>query len=508
MGLPEAEPLEAPAPGVPSVQAAATDDHGAGVAQGNRRHGAASCWARTVRAARSITVEPILFSYMFAFMLTSVVEQTFYVDRACRVHLNFSDSVCTHIKDKEHRSELDLVQTEVASFHQYNGIVSNVVPFVLALFLGSWSDRRGRKLFLLLGLAGQTFYFAMLTLVASQASWRLETVLALASFPAALTGSNLAIFASSFSYMADITSTADRTLRIAILDGSYLASMPTGIALGAYLYGSVVNGSFIAMFLINTVIMACTFLYSLLRLKWQTNDSQKPLNGVNFCTDFFDWKHVVESLRSVVRPRANHGRLYLLLIILSMGLYTFQRNERQMSFLYTQKKFHWSTIEFSNFRTFQTATYAAVTLLGAPLLTKLCGLKDSVIVLMGAPAHAIARVIFALAAVPELFYFGAAVSSLGPTVAPVLRSMTSKVVSFEERGKVFAILTVADSAVPLVSSVIYSQVYNATLISYPAAFFWVTVASQGLVFIFILVVHCSMKRTLSSDVQALDVEGK
>lgn len=29
---------------------------------------------------------------------------------------------------------------------------------------------------------------------------------------------------------------------------------------------------------------------------------------------------------------------------------------------------------------------------------------------------------------------GAAVSSLGPTVAPVLRSMTSKVVSVEERG--------------------------------------------------------------------------
>lgn len=39
-------------------------------------------------------------------------------------------------------------------------------------------------------------------------------------------------------------------------------------------------------------------------------------------------------------------------------------------------------------------------------MTKLCGLKDSVIVLIGAPAHAIARVIFALAEVPWLFYFG------------------------------------------------------------------------------------------------------
>lgn len=59
-------------------------------------------------------------------------------------------------------------QVEVASFHQYNGIASNAVPFILALFLGSWSDRRGRKLLLLLGLAGQTYYFAMLALVSSQ----------------------------------------------------------------------------------------------------------------------------------------------------------------------------------------------------------------------------------------------------------------------------------------------------------------------------------------------------
>lgn len=56
----------------------------------------------------------------------------------------------------------------MSSFHQYNGIASNVVPLALALFLGSWSDRRGRKLPLLMGLAGQTYYFIMLAVVATQ----------------------------------------------------------------------------------------------------------------------------------------------------------------------------------------------------------------------------------------------------------------------------------------------------------------------------------------------------
>lgn len=59
---------------------------------------------------------------------------------------------------------------------------------------------------------------------------------------------------------------------------------------------------------------------------------------------------------------------------------------------------------------------------------------------------------------------------------------------FPVLGKVFAILAAADSAVPLVSSVIFTQVYTATIDSYPAAIYWVTVASQALVFLFILYV--------------------
>lgn len=70
----------------------------------------------------------------------------------------------------------------------------------------------------------------------------------------------------------------------------------------------------------------------------------------------------------------------------------------------------------------------------------------------------IARVFFATANVPILFYVGGAISGLGPVVGPIIRSMTSKVVPTTERGKVFAILAVFDNAVPFFSGVLYSQV--------------------------------------------------
>lgn len=105
--------------------------------------------------------------------------------------------------------------------------------------------------------------------------------------------------------------------------------------------------------------------------------------------------------------------------------------------------------------------------------------------MVGAAAHMIARVFFAAAQTPAVFWLGGAVSGLGPVVGPILRSMTSKVVPTEERGKVFALLSVCDNAVPFVSGVLYTQVYNATVGVAPGIFY-LTIATQAVVFVLML----------------------
>lgn len=73
-----------------------------------------------------------------------------------------------------------------------------------------------------------------------------------------------------------------------------------------------------------------------------------------------------------------------------------------------------------------------------------------------------------------------------PIVAPALRSITSKLVPSDERGTIFALLSVCDNAIPLVSGILYTQLYNATMKSYSAAIFWLTISTQLIVFTFIL----------------------
>lgn len=91
---------------------------------------------------QKVTVEPTLFLYMFAFMVTAVVENVFFVYKACTVNHGHPHDVCINIENyKDIKKE---VQSSTADFFQYNSISGHVIPIILALFLGAFSDKRGR----------------------------------------------------------------------------------------------------------------------------------------------------------------------------------------------------------------------------------------------------------------------------------------------------------------------------------------------------------------------------
>lgn len=443
------------------------------------------CW----RVVRHISIEPTMWLYMMAFMTTSVIEQAFFVYKACRVDHEYSEEICRNItSNKTLNAE---VQITVSKFHQWNGIASHVLPIILAFFIGNWSDRRGRKSLLLLGLFGKLIYSFMIVINTVMPSWNVNMIIYTASIPSTLFGADVAIFAACFAYISDISSVEERTFRITILDAAYLSTMPMGIALGSYLFNHVVNFSYTIMFSINSSLLVLAIIYSLLNLQWQTNIKQQPMKGINFFSDFFDLKHVDATIRTMVKRRESKGRLFLWILFLSMSLYAFQRDEKPMSFLYTQLVFKWNVADFSHFRTFQSSFFVIAMLLGVPITSKVLKMKDTWIVVIGTLSHSLARVIFSLAKKPILFYIATVVGAFGPVVAPVLRSMISKEVPSEERGKIFSILSVFDNAIPIFSGVMYSQLYNATINVMPSAIYWLTIGSQLAVMFLVLIINFS-----------------
>ncbi|XP_036148913.1 proton-coupled folate transporter [Monomorium pharaonis] len=438
---------------------------------------------------KHVSVEPTMWLFLMAFMFTSVVEQDFFRYKACRVDHGYSEETCIHLNDNDNKDIKTKVQMTVSEFHQWNDIAGHVIPIILAMFYGNWSDRRGRKLPLVLGLIGKLVYSFMIVINSLMDTWNLNMVVYTATLPMSILGGEVAIFGSCFAYISDVSSVQQRTMRITILDVVYLSTIPSGVALGSYVFAHLVNMSYAIMFAVNATLLLLAIVYSLVWLKWQTSPRQQPLSGANWLLDFFDRRHVVTTMRTLVKSRRNHGKLHLWLLLLAMCLYTFQRDEKPKSQMYTSLIFNWNVTDFSNFKTFQSTLFVLAMLIGVPIMSKLIGMKDTFIVAVGAIAHAAGRIVFILANRPELFYVGAAVAALGPVVAPILRSMTSKLVPVEERGKVFAMLSVCDNAVPLLSGTLYSQLYNATIKTAPNSFYWLTFATQIAVLLLIQLIN-------------------
>ena len=111
------------------------------------------------------------------------------------------------------------------------------------------------------------------------------------------------------------------------------------------------------MFAINTSLLVLAIIYSLFALDWQTSPHQKPLIGVNVFADFFDKEHVRATIKTLGKSRPNRRKLHLWVLFIAMALYTFQRDEKPMSYLYTQRMFNWDVKIFSTFRTLQSALF-------------------------------------------------------------------------------------------------------------------------------------------------------
>ncbi|XP_025075002.1 proton-coupled folate transporter isoform X1 [Pogonomyrmex barbatus] len=443
-------------------------------------------WKKYFGWTKHISVEPTMWLFMMAFMFTSVVEQDFFKHKACRVDHGYSEQVCMSLNDNNNTDIKTKVQMTVSEFQQWNDIAGHLVPIILAMFYGNWSDRHGRKLPLVLGLTGKFIYSFMIVINSIMETWNVNMIIYTATLPMSILGGDVAIFASCFSYISDVSSMQQRTLRITILDVVYLSTMPSGVALGSYVFNRVVNKSYTIMFAVNATLLLLAIVYSFIWLKWRTSPQQQMLSDTNWLLDFFDVKHISTTVRTLVKKRQNHGKLHLWLLLLAMCLYTFQRDEKPKSQMYTSLIFKWDVTDFSNFKTFQSTLFVLAMLIGVPIMSKLMGMRDVFIVAVGTIAHASGRIVFILAKRPELFYVGATVAALGPVVAPVLRSMTSKLVPIEERGKVFAMLSVCDNAVPLFSGSLYSQLYNATIKTAPNSFYWLTFATQIAVLLLIL----------------------
>lgn len=97
---------------------------------------------------RNITVEPVLAGHIIASVLGALATQNLNLEKACRVNLNYEAHICNALTQRQtsnYTEEEKAVQTLVAGMQGWRSVLQSLMPCLLILFWGSWSDRHGRR---------------------------------------------------------------------------------------------------------------------------------------------------------------------------------------------------------------------------------------------------------------------------------------------------------------------------------------------------------------------------
>lgn len=282
---------------------------------------ASMTWAQRFRfLIDNITVEPMLAFYIIPSVITSLATANLNLEKACRVNLAYSDEVCnalTYRHTANYTKEEREVQKMVASMQIWKTMLQSALPAFLIMFVGSWSDRWGRRkpcmivpifgeLFTVIGLMFCVFFFYELPM---EVGGFVEGL-----FPA-LSGGWFTMFMGVFSYIADVTTIEQRTLRIGIVNVFCSLGVPIGLALSGILYQKI---GFYGVFSFSAVMYIIAIYYGFTKIKEPKKVDVPSLEDkpCAFLRDFFDIRHLWETFMIAFKKAENNRRTKVILLML------------------------------------------------------------------------------------------------------------------------------------------------------------------------------------------------
>ena len=109
-------------------------------------------WIKVKLMYSKVTIEPLFFLYALGVGFYAIAKGQLYIDKVCKVNFNISEEICNNLPKYE--DQQNKVQAYVSELNAYNDVIQAIVPFILAIFAGPWSDIYGRKNLLMCSVFG------------------------------------------------------------------------------------------------------------------------------------------------------------------------------------------------------------------------------------------------------------------------------------------------------------------------------------------------------------------
>ncbi|XP_073951268.1 lysosomal proton-coupled steroid conjugate and bile acid symporter SLC46A3-like [Choristoneura fumiferana] len=428
--------------------------------------------------SKHITVEPAGVLVLSASIFAAVCTQTLQLEKACRVNLNLGDEICTSLRnqDSDNNTQYEIkVQQYVATRLAWRSAIQSVIPCIILIFVGAWSDMTGRRIIVIMvPLFGEILQcISNIINVIFFDELPVEVLIFFDVFFPAILGGWSTLFLGLFSYMGDITTVENRTHRLGFVQFCTFVGLPIGMGLSGVVLKKF---GYYAVYGTSLIIHLINVTYISLRLKDpERTKEQKKHDGqgfLHFIRTFFDFSNVKETIRVVFKKGPNKRRLRMI-VLLSVVSILFGPIFGELAVLYmsTRYRFGWDELQFSMFQTYNFVTHTLGTVFSLVVFSKALKWHDSVLGIISTVSKIAASFIYCFAPTGRIFYLAPLVEMLNGTSLLAMRSIISKLVASDELGKVNSIFGLTENLMPLLYVPLYTTVYTATMEVLPGAVF-------------------------------------
>ncbi|KAG7299697.1 hypothetical protein JYU34_016694 [Plutella xylostella] len=432
----------------------------------------------------NITVEPLLAGLIVPSIISRFAMGNLNLDKACRVNLEFGDVVCDALiaRDNNNYSSYEKeVQKLISSIDIWKGIIQTLVPCLLIMFLGAWSDRTGkRKLCILLPIFGE-FITSLNNIVNVYFFYEIPvqiTVLLETVFPA-FTGGWVTMFLGVFAYISDITTEEARTFRVGLVNFCMTVGVPIGISLSGILLKMF---GYYVIFSTTSVMFFFVLMYGLFCLKEPEQlliEKGEPVPDRTNSPDvsFFDLSHVVDTARVAFRRRDGKKRTKIILsLFIVFIVYGPSMSEHTIFYLYVRNRLNWDMVKYSLLVSYSVVLHSFGALFSITVLSRRLQVDDSLLCLISCVSKFVGSLWTAFVTTDLEMYLLPVVEILNATTFTSLRSIISKLVDKQENAKMNSVFSLTETVASLVFHPFYSWTYMKTLAALPGAVFLISAA--------------------------------
>lgn len=423
-------------------------------------------------------LEPALFLLFFGWFLSVSIVTNQILKQTCLYTFKFSESICDGLDDKNLTLSVEQeIQPYVANILMTTSILNSIVPTVLSLFLGTWSDKYGRKKVLNCVFVGYTTtmgWFAIVSYISHHVAVLSPWNYLFAQLPFMMFGGLPTTIIIILCYITDQTTETNRSTRITIVEIIMFTSVLIAVASSSFVlewtdaptlftisFSSIFIGTLIVIFFVE-----------------ETVHVKQDVKLIDQCKDLFTTEVLKQLFVTCTQPRPFKQRRILWLITVILVITNFTNHGSQTVFyLFTRQKFGWNLQDMTLYESGTMLMTVFGSIIGLVVMKKILGLSDLTMSMVSLVSLLVDGLIKTVANYSWQLYVASAIALFKLISGPMLRSILSMIVSKHEISKIYSITQSIEGIAGLGAAPLYTKTYAATFTTFPSAFNLITSGS-------------------------------